>query len=110
MEPDQMENEMQQHHQKSFFEFFSKHPLAERKDYEHQDGKTSIVAVALTGGEPEEALMALYDSEGIMILEQQLSREKLSVFLDHDQVAHTEVLARLIERVQKEAGSLVVTN
>ncbi|MCK0547877.1 MULTISPECIES: hypothetical protein [Pseudomonas syringae group] len=110
MEPDQREREMQQHPQKVFFEFFSKHPFAERRDYGHQDGKTSVVAVSLTGGEPDEALIALYDSDGKMLLEDHLSNDKLKAFVNNSDLAHTEVLARLTERVQREAGTIIVKN
>ncbi|WP_163022956.1 hypothetical protein [Pseudomonas viridiflava] len=110
MEPVQKEREMQQHHQKVFFEFFSKYPFAERRDYEHQDGKTSIVAVTLSLGAPDEALIALYESKGKMLLEEHLSNEKLKIFLDQAELSNTEVLARLTERVQRDAGSFIVQN
>lgn len=45
-----------------------------------------------------------------MLLEEHLSNEKLKIFLDQAELSNTEVLARLTERVQRDAGSLIVQN
>ena len=99
-----------QKHQKGFFQFFEKYPSAERRDYVHQDGKTSIVAVSLFEGEADEGFLALYEADGALHSEQWLDRENLQQLADNSSVGYMESLSLLTERVTEKAGCVIVKN
>ncbi|MDI2589827.1 hypothetical protein POF45_00060 [Pseudomonas sp. 681] len=99
-----------QHFGKEYFQFFESRPAAERRDYTHQDGVTSVVAVSLSDGKVDEAFAGVYETNGKLRFEQVLDSKALQLLVGDTSIDYMETLARLTELVTEKAGSVVVKN
>jgi hypothetical protein len=95
---------------KGYFEFFERNPGAERRDYEHQDGVTSVVAISFFNGEVDEAFLGVYENNGKLRSEQYLPHDHLEKLVGDTSVGSVEVLSRLTELATEKAGTVVVRN
>ena len=95
---------------KEYFQFFESRPAAERRDYIHQDGVASVVAVSLSDGKVDAAFAGVYEKEGALKFEQFLDADALETLVGEPSIDYMEALARLTELVTEKAGSVVVKN
>ncbi|MHC8380956.1 hypothetical protein [Pseudomonas sp. LB3P14] len=88
-----------------FFDFFTKHPDAERHEFQHANGKRSTIAIGLYQGLVDEGFVGVYDADGGSLSEERPGEEALAKSVGKTRIGYTDAFELLKSRAVGCAGS-----
>lgn len=98
---------MPQYHE-VFSQFFSRYPTAERRDYHHTNGMSSVVAVGLVHGHVDGAFIGVYKEDGVHRSEEHYPLDVIEDNFGSVSVGNAEMLSRLTELAVAKAQSPIL--
>ncbi|WP_122588603.1 hypothetical protein [Pseudomonas viridiflava] len=91
-----------------FSQFFSRYPAAERRDYNHTNGMSSVVAVGLVRGHVDGAFIGVYKENGVHRSEEHFPLDVIEENFGRVSVGNAEMLSRLTELAVAKAQAPIL--